>query len=528
VHVTKSSSIGTEWAARFATLMGDRQQELRPVQAETIELLTPDEMAEADRRAIASGIRSSLLMERAGEAVAVAAGQMVEAGARIAVLAGPGNNGGDGFVAARLLQAGGYRVSVFLLGDRSDLKGDASLMARAWTGPVEPPRRDFADGMDLIIDALFGAGLDRPVEDRAAAAIDGANESGVPILAVDLPSGVHGASGAILGRAILARETVTFFRRKPGHLLLPGRVLAGTLTLADIGNDPASLRAIKPNTFHNNPALWLHNYPLPRLDGHKYDRGHTLVVSGPLTATGAARLAARAALRVGSGLVTVASPPDAIAAHVAQLTAIMIARMYEAEGLAEILADRRKNAVVLGPALGVGEATAALVSAALASEAAVVIDADGLTSFADDPDALFAMTRERPFPVVLTPHDGEFGRLFADLVDLPSKLDRARQAAARSGAIIVLKGPDTVVAAPDAVAAIADNAPPDLATAGAGDVLAGLIGGLLAHHMPVFDAAAAAVWLHGASAARVGRGLIAEDIPEVLPLVLNDLLGHGR
>ncbi len=521
----KSSSIGKDWAERFATLLGDvPEDETQRIESETIELLTPEEMADADRRAVGLGIRSSLLMERAGEAVAAVAGRMVPSGGRIAVLAGPGNNGGDGFVAARLLAATGYRVSVSLVGDRNKLKGDASLAARGWTGPIEAPRRDFADGMQLIIDALFGAGLDRPIEGVAATAIDGANESGVPILAVDLPSGVDGSSGAILGRAILAKETVTFFRRKPGHLLLPGRLLAGPITLSDIGHDPAILQAIRPTSFHNNPALWLENYPRPRIDGHKYDRGHTLVVSGPLTGTGAARLAARGALRVGSGLVTVASPPDAVVANASHLTAIMLTRMYEAEGLAEILTDRRKNAVVVGPALGVGEASAALVSAALASDAGVVVDADGLTSFAAAPQDLFTRVKGRQAPVVLTPHEGEFSRIFPDLAETVSKLDRARSAAERSGAVVVLKGPDTVVAAPDGIAAIADNAPPDLATAGAGDVLGGMVGGLLAQGMSGFEAAAAGVWLHGAAAARVGRGLISEDIPEALPLVLADLL----
>ncbi|HET7717991.1 MAG TPA: NAD(P)H-hydrate dehydratase [Bauldia sp.] len=481
-------------------------------------------MGEADRRAIASGIRSSLLMERAGEAVAAVAGRMAAAGSRIAVLAGPGNNGGDGFVAARLLQAAGYRVTVFLVGERNSLKGDASLMARQWTGPVEAPHRDFGRGVDLIIDALFGAGLDRPVEGQAAEAIDGANESGVPILAVDLPSGIDGRSGLILGRAVFARETITFFRRKPGHLLFPGRLLAGTVTLADIGIDPSCLRAIRPNTFHNRPKLWVGDYPRPRLDGHKYDRGHALVVSGPLTSTGAARLAARGALRAGAGLVTVASPADAIVANAAHLTAIMLKRFYEAEGLAEILSDRRKNAVVLGPGLGVGEATAALVGTTLQSSAAVVVDADGITSFADNPEALFDLVRSRQAPVVLTPHDGEFAKIFPDLAELPSKLDRARQAAERSGAVVILKGGDTVVAAPDGIATISNNAPAYLATAGSGDVLAGIIGGLLAQGMQAFEAATAAVWLHGAAASRVGPGLISEDIPEALPGVLRELL----
>lgn len=534
--MTKDSSLGAEWATRFATLMGDETGGIPTVEedraesvGDPIELLTPEEMGEADRRAIAGGIRGSVLMERAGEAVAAAAGRMVASGARIAVLAGPGNNGGDGFVAARLLEAAGYRVAVFLVGERDALKGDANLMARQWTGAVEHPHRDFGHEADLIIDALFGAGLDRPVDGVAAEAVDGANESGAPILSVDLPSGVDGRSGAILGRAILARETVTFFRRKPGHLLLPGRQLAGFVTLADIGIDASCLRAIKPSAFHNIPRLWRDELPGLRLDGHKYDRGHTLVVSGPLTGTGAARLAARGAFRAGSGLVTLASPADAIVVNASHLTAIMLLRLYEAEGLAEILADRRKNAVVLGPALGVGDATAALVGAALASEAAVVIDADGITSFAGDPETLFAQVRSRENPVVLTPHDGEFRRIFPDIAELPSKLDRARQAVARSGAIVVLKGPDTVVAAPNGKVAIADNAPPYLATAGAGDVLAGMIGGLLAQSMPAFDAAAAAVWMHGAAASRFGPGLIAEDIPEALPGVLSGLFdapGH--
>ncbi len=506
-------------------MLGNAKQDPPAIETETIELLTPEEMGDADRRAVASGIRSSLLMERAGEAVAAAAVQMVPAGGRIAVLAGPGNNGGDGFVAARLLAESGYRVSVFLVGDREALKGDASLAARAWPGPVEAPNRDFAYGADLIIDALFGAGLDRPIEGAAAAAIDGANESGLPILAIDLPSGVDGASGAILGRAILARETVTFFRRKPGHLLLPGRLLAGPVALADIGHDAAILSAIRPMAFHNNPALWIEDVPRPRLDGHKYDRGHTLVVSGPLTGTGAARLAARGALRIGSGLVTVASPPDAVVANAAHLTAIMLMRMYEAEGLAEILADRRKNAVVIGPALGVGNGSIAMVSTALDSAAAVVVDADGLTSFAEAPDALFVQIRNRSAAVVLTPHEGEFSRLFPDLSILASKLERARQAAERSGAVVVLKGPDTVVAAPDGVAAIADNAPAWLATAGAGDVLSGMIGGLMAQGMTGFEAAAVGVWLHGEAAVGVGRGLISEDLPEALPSLLSRLLG---
>lgn len=526
--MTNNSAIGQEWAARFASLMmGERSTDDRAVHDEVIELLTPEEMGEADRRTIAAGTRSYLLMERAGEAVAAAAARMAVPGARVAVLCGPGNNGGDGFIAARILATGGYRVSAYLLGPREQLKGDAALAARAWNGPVEPARRDFAEGADLIIDALFGAGLDRPIDGAAGVAVDGANENGAPILAVDLPSGVDGRSGAILARAIIAKETVTFFRRKPGHLLLPGRLLCGPVTVADIGIDAASLAAIRPMAFHDLPSLWQGELPHPRIDGHKYDRGHAIVVSGPMSRTGAARLAARGALRVGAGLVTLASPPDALAVNAAHLTAIMLARMDGPDGLSEILADRRHNAVILGPALGRGQDAIDLVQAALASDAAAVLDADALTSFADDPGLLFALIGARPSSTVLTPHEGEFARIFPDLHDNPSKLDRAREAAQRAGAVIILKGPDTVIAGPDGRAAIADNAPPDLATAGAGDVLAGLVGGLLAQHMKPFEAAAAAVWLHGAAGRHLGRGLVAEDLPETLPRVFAELGGRG-
>ena len=544
--MTKNSSLGEEWAHRFATLMGGPGDvpAVAPEEAPALShaiaaspeeddqsdvvVLTPAEMSEAYLWAIANGTPGIDLMPRAGAAVAEAAQRLVPPGSRVAVLCGPGNNGGDGFVAARLLKEAGYEVSITLVGELTALHGDAAIAAGRWTEPVAAATRDFASGADLIIDALFGAGLDRPIEGVAAEAIEGANESGLPILAVDLPSGIDGRTGAIMGHAIFARETVTFFRLKPGHLLLPGRVLAGLVTLADIGIASACLRTIQPRTFHNTPPLWLPALPKPGPDGHKYDRGHALVVSGPLTGTGAARLAARGALRAGAGLVTVASPADAIIANAAQLTAIMLVRLYEAEGLAEILSDRRKNAVVLGPALGVGDTTAALVDAALGSAAAVVIDADGLSSFTGDPDSLFAPIRMRTAPVVLTPHDGEFARLFPDLAEIPSKLDRARQAAERSGAVVVLKGADTVVAAPDGLAAINDNAPPYLATAGAGDVLAGIIGGLLAQSMPPLEAAAAGVWLHGAAAAAFGPGLISEDLPETLPRVLSPLLEPAR
>ncbi|MBI1650167.1 NAD(P)H-hydrate dehydratase [Hyphomicrobium sulfonivorans] len=488
-------------------------------------LLSTEEMGRADHLAVELGVPSLTLMENAGAGVAEQARLLLPGGAgRIAVLCGPGNNGGDGFVAARLLQDAGLEVRVALLGNMAALKGDAAEMAARWAGEIVPLTADAIAGADLIIDALFGAGLDRQVTGTAAEAIAALNGSVVPVLAVDVPSGLDGNTGQPLGPVVRASHTVTFFRRKPGHLLMPGRALCSGVTVHDIGTPPEVLDRIASKTWANGPDLWRDAFPWPRLEGHKYGRGHALVVSGAAAHTGAARLGARGALRAGAGLVTLASPENALIVNASQLTAVMLLPFSGPEGLSGILADRRKNAVLLGPALGVGEETRALVEAALAAGAATVLDADALTSFAGHQAELFAAIAsiaERP--VVLTPHDGEFQRLFPDLVSA-AKPERARQAAARSGAVIVLKGPDTVIAAPDGRVAINDNAPPWLATAGAGDVLGGFTVGLLAQRMPAFEAASAAVWLHGAAAAAFGPGLIAEDLPDRLPQVLRGLI----
>jgi hydroxyethylthiazole kinase-like uncharacterized protein yjeF len=487
-----------------------------------LELLTAEEMARADTLATEGGVAGATLMENAGRAVADEVAKRFPDEESVVVLCGPGNNGGDGFVAARHLMERGYRVRLGFDGDLGRLPKDAATMAKRFAGPIEPLSSDILAGAGVVVDALFGAGLARSIEGKLATLIGRVNASAVPVVAVDVPSGIDGSTGEVRRVAINAVATVTFFRLKPGHLLLPGRIHCGAVQLADIGIPASVLAAIAPKTFANEPALWLAQFPWSKEESHKYARGHAVVVSGPVYSTGAARLAARGALRAGAGLVTVASPRDALQVNAAQLTAIMVREADDARGLNTLLTDKRKNAVLIGPGVGVGERTKELVFAALASEAAVVLDADAITSFADDRAALFARIAAHAAPVVLTPHDGEFARLFDDLVELP-KLERARQAAARSGAILVLKGADTVVAAPDGLASINATTSPWLATAGTGDVLGGMVLGLLAQGMPVFLAASAAVWLHGAAAKAFGPGLIAEDLPETLPLVLRAL-----
>jgi hydroxyethylthiazole kinase-like uncharacterized protein yjeF len=497
-----------------------------------IELLTNAEMAEADRLTIASGVAGIDLMERAGRAVADAVAARHPPGSRIAVVAGPGNNGGDGFVAARHLAERGDRVRLLLLGERGRLRGDAAQAAARWPGPVEAAEPHAVDGADVVIDALFGAGLDRPIEGAARRVIDAMNASAAPIVAVDLASGINGTTGAVMGTAVRASRSVTFFRRKPGHLLMPGRVHCGPVEVVDIGIEDGTLARIRPRRFANAPELWRASFPHPRIDGHKYARGHAVVVSGGAVTTGAARLAARAALRAGAGLVTIASPAEALAIHAGANTAVMVRPVEGAPGLAAFLSDRRFNAVVLGPGGGIGAGLRAQVSVALAGPRAVVLDADALTSFADEAETLFAAIRARAdHATVLTPHEGEFARLFKPLLqgaDGQSKLEKAAAAAQAAGAIVILKGADTVIAHPDGRAAINANAPPWLATAGTGDVLAGFTAGLLAQGMPAFEAACAAVWLHGEAAAEAGIGMISEDLSDALPKVYRRLFGDPK
>jgi ADP-dependent NAD(P)H-hydrate dehydratase / NAD(P)H-hydrate epimerase len=491
-----------------------------------MEVLTTAEMERADQLTIAAGTPGFALMLSAGQAVAEAAMDLVDEGP-VVVVAGRGNNGGDGFVAAAELAARGREVSVILLCERDSLQGDAASAARGWKYPVLPFNPQAIGRPALIIDALFGAGLNRPVKGEPHDMIEAINANGAPVLSVDLSSGINGDTGAVMGVAVRATETVTFFRRKPGHLLLPGRIYCGRVRLGDIGIDPRVLDEIRPRTFENIPQFWRNLFPVPGIDGHKYARGHAVVVSGDLAATGAARMAARGALRAGAGLVTVVSPRDALAVNATALTAVMVRPIDTAVEFAELLTDKRLNTGVIGPGAGVGDRTRDFVVTALSAKRNLVLDADALTSFADAPDHLFEAIKASHDPqVVLTPHEGEFPRLFSDISNKHpgrSKLERVRAAAERSGAVVLLKGPDTVVVSPDGRATIASNAPPWLATAGAGDVLAGMIAGMLAQDVAAFEAASIAVWMHGEAAREAGPGLIAEDLPEVLPAVFRHL-----
>jgi ADP-dependent NAD(P)H-hydrate dehydratase / NAD(P)H-hydrate epimerase len=474
-------------------------------------LLKVAQMYAADAAAMAQGIAGTALMENAGRAVADAIS--LRWGIRpVAVFCGPGNNGGDGFVIARLLAARGWPVTVHLLGERSRLAGDAGHHAALWSGPTQPLTEASGEGAAIVVDALFGAGLSRPVDGVVAAAL-AAVPPGAAVVAVDVPSGVDGDTGLLRGTARTADLTVTFFRGKPGHYLMPGKALLGDLVIADIGIPASVLAGIRPAICRNGPEVWAAHRPQLRADGHKFDRGHLTVVGGPVL-TGAARLAARAAMHAGAGLVTVLAPKERAATYRADLAALMVAEMDADGDLAGWFADRRRNAVVIGPGLGREPGARDQVATVLAQGRATVLDGDGLSVFAGEPDALAGLIEG---PCVLTPHAGEFARLFGPDAG-GGRLAAAAAAAARIGAVVVLKGPDTVIAAPDGRTAINDGAPPELAVAGSGDVLSGVVGAALAMGMPAFEAAALGVATHGSAGRRMARSSADALAEAVVPL----------
>jgi hydroxyethylthiazole kinase-like uncharacterized protein yjeF len=475
----------------------------------TRQILTVAEMSRADAAAIAAGTPGLTLMERAGAAVADAVCARFARQPTL-VLCGPGNNGGDGYVAARLLKDRGWPVEVRRLGEPATQ--DAQAAGARWDGVTRPLNGALEPG--VWIDALFGAGLSRPLEGPAAAAALRMADAPEQVVAVDVPSGVPGDTGKPHGPAACAALTVTFHAKKPAHLLEPGRDRCGEVLVADIG-----LGATDSKVVENGPELWLPRFPWPTAASHKHARGRLVVVSGEAWNTGAARLAARAGLRIGAGLVTVLSPPEALAVNAAHLEAVML-RGFETDLELE-QAAKDVDAAVIGPAAGVGEPTLLNVLALARTGAALILDADAITVFRDDPDELFSLLDRDD---VLTPHVGEFERLFPGLLaSSPERIAAARKAAERAGAVVLLKGSDTVIAAPDGRCAVNGNGSSWLATAGAGDVLAGFIGGLVAQGMESFEAACAGAWIHAEAAELHGPGLISEDLPGLAPTVLRRL-----
>ena len=481
------------------------------------DILTVAETAAADRAAIDAGTPGFVLMQRAGAAVAQA---IIDRWSprRCLVLCGPGNNGGDGFVVAARLAQEGWPVMLALEGERAKLRGDAAEAAALWTGPIARLAPTLVREADLVIDALFGAGLSKQLGGVAAETLRAAELGPAPLVAVDLPSGLQGDTGRPLGYAPHADLTVTFHRKKPAHVIEPGRELCGEVVVADIG------LTTKPSPLtQNGPELWAHAFPWPANSTHKHARGRLIVVSGEMWSTGAARLAARAGLRIGAGMVTLMSPPDALLVNAAHLEAVMLAP-FDTDVELEAAADAA-DAAIIGPAAGVTEATVSNLFALARTGAAIVIDADALTAFRDDPAELFSVLDRDD---VLTPHQGEFERVFPGLLKAsPERITAVRQAAARAHAVVLLKGPDTVIAAPDGRCAVNVNGTPWLATAGSGDALAGFIGGLIAQGMDSFEAACAGVWIHAEAGRLHGPGLISEDLPGLAPAVLRGL-AEGR
>lgn len=487
------------------------------------ELLTPLQMSRADRLTIDNGLAGIELMENAGHAVAGVVQNSFPQAGKILILCGTGNNGGDGFVVARLLKDAGLEVKVYIYGDITQINGDAEIALAKLDKGMFLNSASELQNYDLLIDGLLGAGLDRDVTGQFSDLINLINESGKPVVSIDLPSGIDGNSGAIRGVAIKAKASVTFFRYKLGHFLMPGREYCGELHLHEIGIDSSTLDVIELEAVCNVKQIWVKFFPRLSQSAHKFHRGHTLVVSGPLETAGASRLVACAALRSGSGLVTLASAYDTLIAHASHLTSVMLRQANSIDGISSILKDHRINCIALGSGLPPDENTRRLVKSMLSHNRLSVLDAGALSCFSGEPKSLFKEIHENTSDVILTPHDGEFTRLFPYESCSPSKVEKAKQAAKVSGATVIIKGADTVIATPKGQVSITNNAPPWLATAGSGDVLAGIVAGLLAQGMPTFEAANAAVWLHGEAANLLGPGMISSDLDEGLKLVIKKL-----
>lgn len=491
-------------------------------------LLTPAEAGAADAAAEDTGIPLAQLMEQAGRAVAASALRNFPGALRFIILCGGGNNGGDGVVAAGALIEAGAAAVVYTFSGEPCWKGAAQRAFERYRPALHPLAAYLPSKGDVIIDAVFGAGLSRDVPDELAVVIEKVEAAGLPVLAVDLPSGIDGLTGAVRGAAFQAQHTVTFMARKPGHVLMPGRGKSGEVEVVNIGMPERLIRSHARTVAVNQPEMWLESWPMQQNDTHKYKRGHLAVLSGGPSHSGAARMAAGAGLSAGAGLVTVAASTDAVAVNAATLTAVMVREVNDTQELDAWLHVAKLHAFVIGPGFGVGQRLRDFV--ARMAVRPMVLDADAITSFTEAPDELFSLLRKGGQHYVLTPHEGEFARLFPDVAQDRSlgKLEKAQLAARRAGAAIIYKGADTVIASQDGRLLINENAPPWLATAGSGDVLAGIVGAHLAQGMPAFEAAACAVWLHGEAAQKAGQGMTAEDLIKHIPAALSSLTEHHK
>jgi hydroxyethylthiazole kinase-like uncharacterized protein yjeF len=484
------------------------------------EILSTGDCGCCDIYAQNHGVTGFELMLAAGAAVAERV-QSIWSMRPVVVLCGPGNNGGDGYVCATVLLEAGWPVRVISVEDPSALSGDAKIAAQQWSGRSDRVGQASVSGAEIIIDALFGAGLTRAVTGPIASLISQVNGSSAAVVAIDLPSGVGGDAGLMGEQAVDADVTVTFHRPKTAHYLEPEASLCGDVYLADIGIPTGWNKEIEPAALHNNPGLWLSRLPRRLASTHKHRRGRLIVFSGPMSTTGAARLAAQAGLGIGAGLVTLASPPAALAVNAAASTTVMVARLEDQSAACDFLSEKRASASILGPAAGVGTTTRDLVTSATAFDAPIVIDADGLTSFAGQTADLQTLLRSQD---VITPHAGEFERLFPGLMAArANKLEAVKEAAIRTGCVVVLKGADTVIASDGETPVINRHASASLATAGSGDVLAGCIGGLIAQGMNSFAACCAAVWIHGDISLSYGPGLMADNLINGIPESLGRL-----
>lgn len=479
-------------------------------------LISPQAMQQVDENAAQSGIISTDLMERAGSAVAAVVLRDFPQALRFVVLCGPGNNGGDGYVAARYLKDAGAEILVYSSCDIADLKGDAKWAKDQWLGAIHPLYDYVPHHGDVVVDALFGAGLTRVLSEAVGSVAANITQLDLPVISVDLPSGINGQSGALLGAAFRAIKTISFAALKPAHMLQPAASFCGDIELVDIGIPQRILRSVAPAAFINQPSLWQEYMPRLGAQSHKYRRGHLTVFSGGAQSSGAARLCASAALHSGAGIITLAAPDGASANVLAQhLTAMMQVKLDSLTALETWLSDPRHETFVIGP--GFGDLTRLTSVLSRLVEKRVVLDADALSAIARKPSHCFEQFATAGHRI-MTPHEGEFNRLFGEIAadQSLSKVDKAKRAAKLSHSVVIYKGADSVIAAPDGRVAVNGNAPPSLATAGSGDVLAGICGALLANGVAAFEAACAAVWLHGDAAKRGPFNLNAEQLASLV------------